>query len=227
MWPCPTGRRASASWTGSDRGLPCSSHLGQLTDVARSRHRLCQLAGAGLEPLAHCRTGLGVRVVDGLRPGTAGDRRQRCGDRRGVLYFDARLSERYPTIEVRVADVCLGVDDAVLVAGLTRALVMTALKQRATPAPDVPVELLRAASWLASRYGLSGTLLDPVQRRARPAHEVLGALHQHEQSARHDSGDADLVADGLARHRRCGTGADASARPGSTAARAPCWTWSR
>lgn len=126
----------------------------------------------------------------------------------GMLYFDARLSERYPTIEVRVADVCLGVDDTLLVAGLTRALVMTALEQRATPAPDVPVELLRAASWLASRYGLSGTLLDPVQRRARPAHEVLAALHQHVQSALHDSGDADLVADGLARLRRCGTGAD-------------------
>ena len=25
----------------------------------------------------------------------------------GMVYFDARLSERYPTVEIRIADVCL------------------------------------------------------------------------------------------------------------------------
>ena len=47
-------------------------------------------------------------------------------DERSV-YFLARLSPRYPTVEVRVADVCLDVGSAVLLAGLTRALVATAL----------------------------------------------------------------------------------------------------
>jgi carboxylate-amine ligase len=46
-------------------------------------------------------------------------------DERSV-YFLARLSLCYPTVEVRVADVCLDVGTAVLVAGLTRALVATA-----------------------------------------------------------------------------------------------------
>ena len=40
-----------------------------------------------------------------------------------MLYFDARLAENYPTVELRVADVCLEVEDAVLVAVLARALV--------------------------------------------------------------------------------------------------------
>ncbi|WP_104045470.1 YbdK family carboxylate-amine ligase [Arthrobacter sp. ZGTC412] len=40
--------------------------------------------------------------------------------------FDARLSVRHPTVEVRVADVCLESGDAVLVAALVRALVDTA-----------------------------------------------------------------------------------------------------
>ena len=55
-------------------------------------------------------------------------------DERSV-YFLARLSPRYPTIEVRVADVCLDAGTAVLLAGLTRALVATALAQarRGTP----------------------------------------------------------------------------------------------
>lgn len=126
----------------------------------------------------------------------------------GMLYFDSRLSEHYPTVEVRVADVCLDVDDTVVVAGLGRALVMTALDQLAAPAPAIPVELLRAASWVASRYGVSATLLDPVQRRARAAHDVLAALAQHVHAALEESGDAGLVTDGLTRLRHFGTGAD-------------------
>ena len=56
-------------------------------------------------------------------------------DERSV-YFLARLSPRYPTVEVRVADVCLDAGTAVLLAGLTRALVATALAEarRGTPA---------------------------------------------------------------------------------------------
>ena len=41
----------------------------------------------------------------------------------GMVYFDARLSVKYPTVEIRVTDVCTDLDDAVLVAALTRGLV--------------------------------------------------------------------------------------------------------
>ena len=43
----------------------------------------------------------------------------------GMVYFDARLSQHYPTIEVRIADVCQHADDAVLIAALIRGLVET------------------------------------------------------------------------------------------------------
>ena len=43
----------------------------------------------------------------------------------GMVYFDARLSQHYPTIEVRIADVCQHADDAVLIAALVRGLVET------------------------------------------------------------------------------------------------------
>ena len=49
-------------------------------------------------------------------------------DEQGVYLF-ARLSSRYPTVEVRVADVCLDAGTAVLLAGLARALVATALAE--------------------------------------------------------------------------------------------------
>ena len=54
----------------------------------------------------------------------------------GMIYFDARLSARYPTIEIRVADACPSVDDAVLIAALARALVVTAARADAAPGDD-------------------------------------------------------------------------------------------
>ena len=66
-------------------------------------------------------------------------------DERSVCFL-ARLSPRYPTVEVRVADVCLDAGTAVLLAGLTRALVATALAEarRGTPAAAPPARPGRA-----------------------------------------------------------------------------------
>ena len=47
----------------------------------------------------------------------------------GMVYFDARVSFRYPTVEIRAADVCLDARDTVLVAALCRGLVETAARQ--------------------------------------------------------------------------------------------------
>jgi glutamate---cysteine ligase / carboxylate-amine ligase len=124
-----------------------------------------------------------------------------------MLYFDARLSATWPTVEVRVADVCLDVEDVVLVAALARALVTTALRDAHAAAPAVPVEVLRSASWVASRHGTSGPLLDPVELRSRPAEQVLTRLQAHVRDALDDAGDTALVGEGLDRVLRQGTGA--------------------
>ncbi|EGX55626.1 carboxylate-amine ligase [Streptomyces zinciresistens K42] len=98
----------------------------------------------------------------------------------GQVYWLARLSARYPTIEVRCLDVQLSVDDAVPLAGLVRALVTTELAAAAAgePAPDLAPELLRAALWHAARHGAGGTLVGP-DGDSRPAREVLDALLGH------------------------------------------------
>ena len=83
-------------------------------------------------------------------------------DERSVFYL-ARISPRYPTVEVRVADVCLTVDHAVAYAGLVRALVATAVDDahRAVLSLHVPDAVLLESCWAAARLGLAGHLRDP------------------------------------------------------------------
>src|SRR3954469_9280374 len=86
-------------------------------------------------------------IDDVLATGTAVDT--------GMVYFDARLSANWPTVEVRVADVCLRVDDAVTLAGLVRGLVETAAREAADgrPVPEVRTEVLRLAAWRGGPAG--------------------------------------------------------------------------
>ncbi|MEE6280989.1 glutamate--cysteine ligase [Georgenia sunbinii] len=128
----------------------------------------------------------------------------------GMIYFDARPSHRYPTLEIRVADVCQDPADAVLLAALCRGLVETAARewQEGVPAPAVPTPLLRLAMWQASRHGVGENLLDPITSRPRPAADVLAALLAHVTPALTEYGDLDLVAAGVARVLDVGNGAD-------------------
>jgi len=112
---------------------------------------------------------------------------------RGMLYFDARLSDRYPTVEVRVADVCLDAADAVLQAALVRGLAETATRPDAVPAEPPRVELVRAATWRAARSGLTGELVSPAAWQPRPAADVVRELVDHVRDALAEAGDLEWV----------------------------------
>jgi carboxylate-amine ligase len=124
----------------------------------------------------------------------------------GMIYFDARLSASYPTVEIRVADVVQRVADSGLVAALARALVEQGL--RGLPGAAVGAGLVRAAMWRAARFGLSGGLLDPIDGRVRPAFDVLGRVLEVLEPALRTAGDTDVVASGVGRLRDEGTGAE-------------------
>jgi carboxylate-amine ligase len=131
-----------------------------------------------------------------------------------MVLWHARPSTTYPTLEVRIADVCPTVADTILYAGLIRALVATAIDDVAAgrPAPAVPDGLLRAAHWNAAHQGLGGTLLDVRQRRARPAWDVVEDLLASVRPALLRHADLASVESGLARVRREGTGAERQRR---------------
>ena len=112
-----------------------------------------------------------------------------------MVYADARASHRYPTVEIRAADVCLDVRDTVLLAAICRGLVDTAARQwyAGDPPISTPTGLLRLAGWQAGRDGIGGQLLDPLTSRPRPAREVIARLLGHIEPALRANGDHDLV----------------------------------
>ena len=128
----------------------------------------------------------------------------------GMLYFDARLSRSHPTVEVRIADVCLFPEDAGLVAALVRGLVETAARdwRAGTVPPQASVAALRLASWRAGLSGLGGELVHPVTGRPAAARDVVATLFEHVLAALADAGDDEAVAHKLARLLDRGSGAD-------------------
>ncbi len=128
----------------------------------------------------------------------------------GQLYWQARLSARFPTVELRACDVPLSVDDSVALTGLGRALVRRALADldAGVPAPGVRAEVLRAANWRAARHGLGDCLVDPVSWVQRPAAEVVDMLVDYVRPALDERGDRPLVESFLERVRIAGNGAE-------------------
>jgi carboxylate-amine ligase len=131
-----------------------------------------------------------------------------------LILWHARPSSAYPTVEVRVADVCATTADTVLLAGLVRALVATAIDDVAAGrfAPPIPDHAVRAGHWNAAHQGLSATLLDVRRECARPAWDLIADLTAAIGPALERSGDRHTIEAGLARLRAEGTGADRQRR---------------
>jgi carboxylate-amine ligase len=127
----------------------------------------------------------------------------------GMVYWDVRPSEDFPTVEVRVADVPATVAETVLFAALVRGAVMTALadEKRGEPLPPLPPWVLKAAYWKAARDGLDGAGVDLQGQIARPMRALLEQLIERLRPALEAAGDYAFVSDGLAAVAERGNGA--------------------
>lgn len=127
----------------------------------------------------------------------------------GMLYWYARLSATYPTVEIRVGDVCPSLDGTILIAALVRALVGTALNdiEAGRPAPRIDHHLLVGAHWRAAHDGLAGAAVDLDFGGTRPAWSLLHRLVDKVRPELERHGDLALVTTLLDRLRSHGTGA--------------------
>jgi carboxylate-amine ligase len=129
-------------------------------------------------------------------------------DARSVYYW-ARLSPRYPTVEVRIADVGHSIADAVLLAGLSRWLVATAVADARADRPwiRVPDRAVTRAGFAAARHGLAAILVSPVSGRPAPAVHLLDQLVADITPAAEEVGEGPLLSALLAERMQRGSGA--------------------
>jgi len=78
------------------------------------------------------------------------------------LWWDVRPSARYPTLEMRIADVCTRLDDSITIAALYVCLLSMLFRLRKGNQRwrVYPRTLINENRWLAQRHGINGDLVD-------------------------------------------------------------------
>lgn len=125
------------------------------------------------------------------------------------IYWDIRLSHKFPTIEFRVTDICLTVEEAVTITGLIRALVWTAYREVIDnlPLPQVRPEIVQVAQWYAARYGLTGNLIDVEGKIPVSAAELVDNFLNYLRPALEKFGDWQTISNSVRQILEQGNGA--------------------
>ena len=91
------------------------------------------------------------------------------------IWWDARLSSRYPTIETRICDVSTNVDHAIAIAALNQCLLRFLWRLRAKNLRwrIYPLSLISENRWRAARYGEQGKLIDLGLAKLLPISQLL------------------------------------------------------
>jgi glutamate---cysteine ligase / carboxylate-amine ligase len=94
------------------------------------------------------------------------------------IWWDLRPSPRFPTLEMRITDVCTLIDDAVCVASLYVCILRMLYRIRRSNQTwrSYPLFLLSENRWRAQRYGVNGTLFDFGRGELVPFGDLIDEL---------------------------------------------------
>ncbi len=130
------------------------------------------------------------------------------------LWWDLRPSAKFPTLEMRIADVCTRLDDAAAVAALTQCIfsMLYRLRRSNQRWRAYPRILVNENRWRAQRYGVAGELIDFGKGELVPFGDLLDELIDlvAEDAERLDcvaevAHTRDIVARGTSADRQCRT----------------------
>ncbi len=127
-----------------------------------------------------------------------------------MTFWVIRPSPHLPTVEFRIADAASTVEEAVLQAALSRALVRTALTELAVgrEAQALQGQAAAAAMWSAARHGLGGPGVDLITQRSVPALHLAHALVSWVWGALEEVGDLKWVCESVTGLVKRGIGAE-------------------
>jgi carboxylate-amine ligase len=94
------------------------------------------------------------------------------------IWWDVRPSARFPTLEMRIPDVCTRLDDSITVAALYVCVLsmLHRLKQQNQRWRIYANSLIRENRWRAQRYGLDGEMVDFGKGELKPYAALLEEL---------------------------------------------------
>jgi glutamate---cysteine ligase / carboxylate-amine ligase len=94
------------------------------------------------------------------------------------LWWDVRPSERFPTLEMRIPDICTRLDDGIAIAALYRCLLrmLWRLKRQNQRWRIYARMLINENRWRAQRYGIDEGLVDFGRRAIVPYADLLEEL---------------------------------------------------
>ena len=94
------------------------------------------------------------------------------------IWWDLRISARYPTLESRIADMCTRVDDAASIAALTQSILhyLYRLYRKGKHLRVYPRFLVDQNRWRAMRYGFDEGLVDFDTAQVEPVADWLGEV---------------------------------------------------
>jgi len=94
------------------------------------------------------------------------------------IWWDVRPSARFPTLEMRMTDMCTTLDDALTIAALYKCLVsmLFRLRQSNQRWRIYPVICVEENRWRAMRYGVTDTLVDFGRGQQVPFRDLLDEI---------------------------------------------------
>ena len=94
------------------------------------------------------------------------------------IWWDLRPSAKFPTLEMRITDVCTRAEDAVCVAAMYASILRMLYRIRRANQTwrTYPLFLLSENRWRAQRYGVDGTLFDFGRGELVPFRDLVDEL---------------------------------------------------
>jgi glutamate---cysteine ligase / carboxylate-amine ligase len=94
------------------------------------------------------------------------------------IWWDIRPSANFPTLELRITDVCTRLEDGIAIAAMYQSILnmLVSLKRRNQRWREYLPALVAENRWLAQRHGASGELIDFGRRETVPFSDLMEEL---------------------------------------------------
>ena len=133
----------------------------------------------------------------------------KCIDNPKKIWWDIRIHPVFPTIEVRICDVPMTVDETISIAALIQALVAKLYKLRSQNLNFMVYHraLINENKWRASRYGIEGKMIDFGQEKEVESKQLMKEFIEFVDDVLDDLGSRKEV-ENILNMLENGTGAD-------------------